>query len=92
MFNTSDVTELSYEEQLELVQARSKFDAPDILSTSSGSEPDEEDLLQIALQKSTDPSEQIDLDNRVNEVNLTVKSTNLVSKLKMICYITNLLY
>lgn len=63
MFSTNNVTELSYEEQLELVQARSKFDTVNVLS--SDSEPDEELLLQIALQKSTDPAEQVDIDNRV---------------------------
>lgn len=63
MFTTNNLTELSYEEQVQLAEARSKFDV-DLVSDSDSSVC-EEDLLEIALQKSMDPTEQIDLDNRL---------------------------
>jgi hypothetical protein len=62
MFKTSNLSELSFEEQLALAEARSKFDAVCLSDVSSA---DEQDLMEIALLKSKDPSEQIDLDNRV---------------------------
>ena len=46
-----------------MAEARSKFEV-DLISDSDSSVC-EEDLLKIALQKSMDPTEQIDLDNRV---------------------------
>ena len=64
MFSTNNLSELSYEEQVQLAEARSKFDV-DIPAPSNGSLT-EEDLIQIAIQKSKDPSEQIDEDNRVS--------------------------
>ena len=50
--------------KLLISSSRSKFDAVDILSSGS-STTSSDDLLEIALQKSRDPSEQIDEENRV---------------------------
>ncbi len=65
-----------------MAEARSKFDV-DLVSDSDSSVC-EEDLLEIALQKSMDPTEQIDLDNRVGrilciqKILVTVQSINVV--------------
>jgi hypothetical protein len=72
MFSTNNLTELSYEEQVELAEARSKFDV-DIPSPSNVQTICEEDLIKIAIQKSKDPSEQIDEENRVSVLTFIYK-------------------
>ena len=64
MFSTNNLTDLSYEEQVQLAEARSKFDVA--LPPPPNGTICEEDLIQIAIQKSKDPSEQIDQENRVS--------------------------
>ncbi len=60
---------------MHLAEARSKFEVD--LGSDSDSSVCEEDLLKIALQKSMDPTEQIDLDNRV-KLNFTKLQSNRI--------------
>lgn len=64
IFDTNDLTKLSYEEQLQLVTERSKFDSDIPASDSSNSLTSEEDQLEIALQISKDPDEQLAVEHQ----------------------------
>jgi hypothetical protein len=66
-----------------LAEARSKFDV-DLVSDSDSSVC-EEDLLEIALQKSMDPTEQIDLDNRVGKILCIQKRTIHYNEVNLKC-------
>ncbi len=66
-----------------MAEARSKFDV-DLVSDSDSSVC-EEDLLEIALQKSMDPTEQIDLDNRVGKILCIQKRTIHYNEVNLKC-------